>query len=211
MTHLDLRAVIAKQVQRLRFVDFEQWFPPRRDDWASEGFYTPLQEYFYNAYLNSGALFRSQRVCNIESIVAVAAGEHIRPYISYLPGLIDLLGWIGLYVPSWVHEFYATLWIDPLHRFIHFAFRGKDYRLMSSRVREILRLQEHPIRLHEVWYGQIVPPRCPHGCLVPPTDLVRHCFIEPFGEGSSRTPSDLTPTASTTKNLGLYDKHHLSR
>ena len=30
---------------------------------------------------------------------------------------------------------------------------------------------------------------------MPPTDLVRVCFIEPFGEGSSRTPRDLTPTA----------------
>ena len=30
---------------------------------------------------------------------------------------------------------------------------------------------------------------------MPPTDLVRHCFKEPFGEGSSRNPSDLTPTA----------------
>ena len=30
---------------------------------------------------------------------------------------------------------------------------------------------------------------------MPPTDLVCHCFIEPFDEGSSRTPSDLTPTA----------------
>ena len=39
---------------------------------------------------------------HIESIVA-AAGEHIRPYLAYLPGLIDLLGRIGLY---------ATLWID---------------------------------------------------------------------------------------------------
>ena len=29
---------------------------------------------------------------------------------------------------------------------------------------------------------------------MPPIDLVRHCFIEPFGEGSSRTLSDLTPT-----------------
>ena len=28
-----------------------------------------------------------------------------------------------------------------------------------------------------------------------PTDLVCHCFIEPFGEGSSRTPCDLTSTA----------------
>jgi hypothetical protein len=25
--------------------------------------------------------------------------------------------------------------------------------------------------------------------------LVRHCFTEPFGEGSRRNPSDLTPTA----------------
>ena len=76
---------------------------------------------------------------NIESIIAVAGG-HICPYLSYLPGLIDLLRWIGLYVPSWVHEFYATLWIDPQHRFIHFVFRGRDYRLMSFRVREILKL-----------------------------------------------------------------------
>jgi len=30
---------------------------------------------------------------------------------------------------------------------------------------------------------------------VPPTNLVRVCFTEPFGEGSSRTPRDLTPIA----------------
>ena len=89
-------------------MDFEQWFPSRRDDLALEGFYTPLQEDFYNAYLNSGAVFISQRVCNIESIVAVA-GEYIRPYLSYLPGLTDLLGRTGLYVPSWVRQFYTTL------------------------------------------------------------------------------------------------------
>ena len=80
-------------------------------------------------------------MCNIWFIVA-AAGEHIHPYLSYLPGLTDLLGRIGRYVPSWVRKFYATLWIDPQHRFIHFAFRGRDYKLMSFRVREILKLQE---------------------------------------------------------------------
>ena len=89
-------------------MEFERWFPLRRDECASEGFYTPLQEDFYHAYLNSGVAFRSQRVCNIESIIA-AAGEHIRQYLSYLPGLTDLLGRIGLYVSSWVREFYATL------------------------------------------------------------------------------------------------------
>ena len=31
-----------------------------------------------------------------------AAGEHIRPYLSYLPGLTDLIGRTGVYVPSWV-------------------------------------------------------------------------------------------------------------
>ena len=98
-----------------------------------------MQEDFYNAYLNSGVAFRSQRVCSIESVIA-AAGEQICPHLSYLLGLIDLLGWTGRYVPSWVCEFYATLWIDPGHRFIHFAFRGRDYRLMSFRVRVILRL-----------------------------------------------------------------------
>ena len=138
--------------------------------------------------------FRSHRVCSIKAIVAVA-GEQIHPHLSYLPRLIDLLGRAGRYVPSWVREFYATLWIDPGHRFIHFSFRGRDYRLMSFRVREILRIPESPIRLHEVFYGQTEPPRCPHGSLVPPIDLVRPCFIEPFGEGSSRTPRDLTPIA----------------
>ena len=101
MTHLDLRAATAKQVQQLRFVQFKDWFPPRRDERASEGFYTPLQEDFYNAYLNSGVAFRSQRVCSIKAIVA-AAIEQIRPHLSYLLGLTDLLGWTGLYVPSWV-------------------------------------------------------------------------------------------------------------
>ena len=162
------------------------WFPPRRDERASEGFYTPLQEDFYNAYLNSRAVFRSQRVCSIEAIVA-AAGEHIRPYLAYLPGLIDLIGRTGLYVPSWVRQFYASLYVDPHHNFIHFAFRGRYYKMMSQRAREILRLQEQPIRLHEVCYGQQEPPRRPHGGLVPPTDLVRHCFKEPFGEGRGGT------------------------
>jgi hypothetical protein len=30
---------------------------------------------------------------------------------------------------------------------------------------------------------------------VPPTETVRVCFREPFGEGSRRTPRDLTPMA----------------
>ena len=86
-------------MQQLRFVQFEDWFPSRRDERALEHFYTILQEDFYNAYLNSGVAFRSQRVCFIESLVA-AAGEQIRPHLSYLPGLTYLLGQTSRYVPS---------------------------------------------------------------------------------------------------------------
>ena len=61
--------------------------------------------------------------------IVVAAGEQIHPHLSYLLGLTDLLGWTVRFVLSWVCEFYSSLWIDPRHRFIHFAFRGRDYRL----------------------------------------------------------------------------------
>jgi hypothetical protein len=30
---------------------------------------------------------------------------------------------------------------------------------------------------------------------VPPTDMIRPCFREPFGEGSKHTPASLTPLA----------------
>ena len=58
-----------------------------------------------------------------------------------------------------------------------------------------MRIPESPIRIHEIYYGETDPLRRPHGGLVPPTDLVRACFTKPFGEGSSCTPRDLTPTA----------------
>ena len=58
-----------------------------------------------------------------------------------------------------------------------------------------MRILESLIWIHEIYYGEIEPPRCPHGGLVPPTDLVRACITEPFGEGSSQTLRDLTPIA----------------
>jgi len=153
-------------------MEVEQWFPPQRDERASEGFYIVLQEDFYNAYLNSSVAFRSQRVCPLEAIVA-ARGEHVHPHLSFLSGLANLLGWTSRYIASWV---YASLWIDPGHRYIHFSFRGHDHRLYNNRVREILRILELATRIHQIYYGQTQPPRHPHGGAVPPTDLVGACF-----------------------------------
>jgi hypothetical protein len=75
----------------------------------------------------------------LEAIVA-AGGEQVHHHLTYLQGLADLLGWTGEYIESWVREFYASLWIDPSHRYIHFTFRGCDHRLYSNRARETLRL-----------------------------------------------------------------------
>jgi hypothetical protein len=130
-------------------VEVEQWFPPQRDERALEGFYTVLQEDFYNAYMNSGVAFRSQRVCALEAIVA-AGGEQVRPHLTYLPSLANLLGWTGRYVASWVRDSYASLWIDLSYRYIHFAFRGRDRMLYSTRVQEILRILESATRIHQL-------------------------------------------------------------
>jgi hypothetical protein len=69
--YFDLRGAIARQVQTLRFVEVSRWFPPQRDPRASEGFYTPLHEDFYRAYVDSGIAFKPQRVCRLKALVEV--------------------------------------------------------------------------------------------------------------------------------------------
>jgi hypothetical protein len=83
-----------------------------------------------------------------------AGGEQIRPHLTYLPRLADLLGWTGRYVDSWVREFYASLWIDPSHWYFHFPLRGSDHMLYSTRAREILRILESATMIHQICYGQ---------------------------------------------------------
>jgi hypothetical protein len=91
------------------------------------------------AYVDSGIAFRPQRVYQLEALVEVV-DEQLHPHLSFLPGLSDLLGRTGAYCRTCVREFYSSLWINPAHQFIHFAFRGRDRRLYSTRVWEILRL-----------------------------------------------------------------------
>jgi hypothetical protein len=151
-----------------------------------------LHEDFYRAYVDSGIAFRPQKVCRLEALVEVV-GVQLRSHLSFLPGLSDLLGRTGAYCGTWVREFYSSLWIDPAHEFIHFASRGRDHRLYSTRVWEILRLPASETKIHQLCFGQTAPPRRPHGRTVPSIDMIRPCFHEPFGEGSRRTPTSLTP------------------
>jgi hypothetical protein len=88
----------------------------------------------------------------VEALVEVVGEQH-RPHMSFLPGLSDLLGRTGAYCRTWVKEFYSSLWIDPAHEFIHFVFRGRDHRLYSTRVREILRLLALEMKIHQLCFG----------------------------------------------------------
>jgi hypothetical protein len=94
--HFDLRGATARQIQALRFVEVSRWFPRQWDPRALEGFYTPLHEDFYRAYVDSGITFRPQRVCRLEALVEVV-GEQLRPHLFFLPSLSDLLGWTRAY------------------------------------------------------------------------------------------------------------------
>jgi hypothetical protein len=103
--------------------------------------------------VDSGITFRPQRVCRLEALVAVVR-EQLRPHLYFLPGLSDHLGQTGVYYDTWVKEFYSSLWIDPAHQFIHFAFRGRDRRLYSTRVWKILRILTSETRIHQLCFGQ---------------------------------------------------------
>ena len=91
--------------------------------------------------------------------------------------------------------------MSPDHRFIHYAFRGRDYRLFAERARELLHLHPSETQLHQLCYGNTEPPRRPHDGEAPSTELVHPCFTEPFGEGSSRLPCDLTPVARVLNEI----------
>jgi hypothetical protein len=81
--NFDLRGATACQVQALQFVDVGRWFPPQWNPRASDGFYTPLHEDFYRAYVDSGISFRPQRVCQLEALVQVV-GEQLYPIVGVL-------------------------------------------------------------------------------------------------------------------------------
>jgi hypothetical protein len=112
--HFGLRGATTHHVQSLCFIEVARCFPPQRDTRASESFYTPLQEDFYRAYVDSEITLKPQRVCRLEALVAVV-GEQLRPHLSFLLGLSDLLSWTEAYCGTWVREFYSSLWIDPAH------------------------------------------------------------------------------------------------
>jgi hypothetical protein len=87
----------------LRCVDLNVWVPKDRQP-GVEYFHTALHEDFFRAYVETGTAFGPHRVVSVEEIVRVAS-EQIRPHLTYLAGLADLIGRSGKYVQSWIREF----------------------------------------------------------------------------------------------------------
>jgi len=186
--------VSAREIQQLRFVPFPTWFPAVRDPRAGARFYTVVQEDIYEALVRSQSQFREHRVIDLE-ILGNVVGADIRQYFTYLHGLPELLALPGTYCEQWVREFYASVWVSPDHSYIHYALAGTDYRVTAQRAREVLGLRAYSTRIHQLCYGNVEPPRRPHGGEIPLVDFVAPCFRPPFGEGSSRTVGDLTRPA----------------
>lgn len=130
-----------------------------------------------------------------------AGGEDIRPFLTYLLGLADLLGWSRKYVEACVHEFYASLWIDLDHHYMQYTFRGSPHRLYTSTIREKLRLPASTTRLHDQCYDTSNPPRCADGGQSPGIAHMAVCFRPPFGDGYRRTPSELRPIVRLLNNV----------
>jgi hypothetical protein len=114
----------------LRCVDLDVWFPRDRQ-LGIEYFHTTLHEFFFRAYMETSIVFGPHRVVSVEDIIRVA-GEQIHPHLTYLPGLVDLIGKSRKYVQSWIREFYATVLIDPNHDYIEFSFLGVPCRIYSE-------------------------------------------------------------------------------
>ena len=143
------------------------------------------------AYVNSEAQIQEERVVDLEYLANIA-GQDIRPFLTYLLGLVGLLALPGTYVEDWVKEFYAIVWVAPDHNFIHYALAGIDYRVTTQHSRETLGLRESETRIHELCYSAIEPPHCPHGSLLPFVEFVAPCYRPLFTKGNSRALTSLT-------------------
>jgi hypothetical protein len=91
--------------------------------------------------------------------------------------------------------FYASVWIDPDHKWMRFRFEREDVTIHASQMHQLFGFTESSTRLHSLCYGTSDSPRCPHGGVAPATTHVAALFRPPFTDGSRRSPADFTPTA----------------
>jgi hypothetical protein len=91
--------------------------------------------------------------------------------------------------------FYATVWIDPDHQWLHFRFEREDVTLHANQIHQLFGFLESSTRLHSLCYGTSDPPCRPYGRVAPAIVHVVALSRPPFSDGSRRSPADFTTVA----------------
>jgi hypothetical protein len=116
----------AVKVKRLRWsVQEEDWFLVTRDSRVDRRFWTLFQASFYETYQRRGHRIFPHRVLDWVSLRTAAGGADVREHFAHFRGLPRLLSIEqNRYIEDWVRVFYATAWIAPERRAVHFMFGG---------------------------------------------------------------------------------------
>ena len=150
----------AAKVKRLRWsVTEEDWFPVTRDSRVDCRFWTLLQVSFYETYQRRGHRIFPHRVLDWVSLRTAAGGADVREHFAHFRGLPRLLEMEqNRYIEDWVRVFYATAWIAPERRAVHFVFGGQVFGLSRATIAGILGVDLVDVSLHEMVYGDADPP-----------------------------------------------------
>ena len=188
----------AAKVKRLRWsVQEEDWFPVTRDSRVDRRFWTLLQASFYETYQRRGHRIFPHRVLDWVSLRTAAGGADVREHFAHFRGLPRLLQIEqNRYIEDWVRVFYATAWIAPERRAVHFVYGGQVFGLSRATIAGILGVDLVDVSLHEMVYGDADPPRrAMVGGIAPSHEAISQCFRQPFPASYARVPSLLTPEA----------------
>jgi len=91
-------------------------------------------------------------------------------------------------VISWVHQFYATVWIHLEHDFIAFMLDGRPEQMSYNRLQQLLGVDTSDRKLRQIVYRDALPPcRSRARGTFPTEQEIRLLFMEPFTDGSLRT------------------------
>ena len=88
------------------------------------------------------------------------------------------------------------MWIHLEHDFIAFMLDGWLERMSYNRLQQLLRVDTSDRKLHEIVYGDALPPHHSRaGGTFPIDQEIGPLFMEPFTNGSLHTPDRLCPEA----------------
>ena len=160
-------------------------------------FWMLLQASFYETYQRRGHRIFPHRVLDWVSLRIAAGGADVRGHFAHFRGLPRLLEMEqNKYIEDWVRVFYATAWIAPERRAVHFMFGGQVFGLSRATIAGILGVDLVDVSLHERVYGDVDPPRrAMIGGIGPSHEVISQCFRQPFPASYARVPSLLTPEA----------------